>query len=159
VKYCFATWSYHANDLLGRDGRMVQVGIRASGRDRAHWEGTLGVRQFWAAECLEKPAQTIDAIIDHLRAVRAESVYFSNDIDGTDSQYADATGTPEPWGLEPEWLMKLIRRLGTDIGVLGGDIVEVAPPLRQIPRGANKTTRLAARYLRETIAASLHTQL
>jgi agmatinase len=159
VKYCFATWSYHANELLGRDGRMVQVGIRASGRDRAHWESTLGVRQFWAAECLERPAQTIDAIIDHLRGVRAESVYFSNDIDGTDEQYADATGTPEPWGLEPEWLMKLIRRLGTDIGVLGGDIVEVAPPLRQIARGANKTTRLAARYLRETIAAALQTSL
>src|SRR5262249_21613510 len=30
VKYCFATWSYHANELLGRGGRMVQVGIRAT---------------------------------------------------------------------------------------------------------------------------------
>jgi agmatinase len=38
IKYCFATWSFHANDLLGRDGRLVQVGTRASGRDRAIWE-------------------------------------------------------------------------------------------------------------------------
>ena len=159
VKYCFATWSYHANELLGRDGRMVQVGIRASGRDRAHWESTLGVRQFWAAECRDRPAQTLDAIIAHLRDVRAESVYFSNDIDGTDSEFADATGTPEPWGLEPEWLLKLIRRLGAEIGVLGGDIVEVAPPLRQVPRGATRTTRLAARYLRETIGAAIGSPL
>ena len=50
VKYCFATWAYHANDLLGRGGRLVQVGVRASGQPREHWERTLGVRQFWAAE-------------------------------------------------------------------------------------------------------------
>ena len=52
VRYCFATWSYHANELLGRDGRLVQVGIRASGHDRGHWEGGLGVRQ------LRSPAKT-----------------------------------------------------------------------------------------------------
>jgi agmatinase len=159
VKYCFATWSYHANDLLGRDGRLVQVGTRASGRDRAHWEGTLGVRQFWADECRRHPAESLDAVIAHLKQVGAESVYFSNDIDGTDDSVADATGTPEPWGLEPDWVFKLIRRLGSEIGLLGGDIMEVAPPLRQIPRGANKTTLLAARYFRDTIASALRVDL
>ena len=89
----------------------------------------------------------------------AESVYFSNDIDGTDDTFADATGTPEPWGLEPDWLLKLIRRLGSEIGLLGGDIMEVAPPLRQIPRGANKTTLLAARYLRQTICSTLKVEV
>lgn len=159
VKYCFATWSYHANELLGRDGRLVQVGVRASGKDRAHWESTLGVRQFWADECRRRPQETLDAVIEHLRRVGATSVYFSNDIDGTDDSFADATGTPEPWGLEPEWVVRLIRRLGAEIGLCGGDIMEVAPPLRQIPRGAQKTTTLAARYLRETIAATLRVEL
>ncbi len=156
IKYCFATWSFHANDLLGRDGRLVQVGTRASGRDRAHWESTLGVRQFWAEECRAHPAATLDAVIAHLRAVGATSVYFSNDIDGTDDSVADATGTPEPGGLEPDWLFALIDRLGADIGLLGGDIMEVAPPLRDDP---HTTTDLAARYLRATIAATLHTPL
>lgn len=159
VKYCFATWSYHANELFGRDGRLVQVGTRASGRDRAHWESTLGVRQFWAAECRAHPARTLDAIVDHLRSVKAEAVYLSNDIDGTDEEHADATGTPEPWGLDPEWLVKLIRRVGDEIGMLGGDIMEVAPPLRPSivvrPRSASRTTDLAARYLRETMNATL----
>jgi agmatinase len=159
IKYCFATWSFHANELLGRDGRLVQVGTRASGRDRTHWESTLGVRQFWAAECRARPRETLDAVLDHLKAVGAQSVYFSNDIDGTDDSVADATGTPEPWGLEPEWVIKLIRRIGAEIGMLGGDIMEVAPPLRQIPRGAHKTTQLAARYLRETINATLRVEL
>lgn len=159
VKYCFATWSYHANEQFGRDGRMVQVGIRASRHDRAHWESTLGVRQFWAEQCRRDPAGTIEEIVAHLKSVGAESIYFSNDIDGTDDTYADATGTPEPWGLEPDFLVRLIRRLGTDIGLCGGDIMEVAPPLRLSPRHANRTTRLAARYLVETISATLGTTL
>ena len=94
-------------------------------------------------------------MIAHLKKVGATSVYFSNDIDGTDETFADATGTPEPWGLEPEWLFKLIRRIGAEIGMLGGDIMEVAPPLRQVPRGAHKTTVLAARYFWATMAATL----
>jgi agmatinase len=155
VKYCFATWSYHANELLGRDGRLVQVGIRASGKDRGHWESTLGVRQLWADECRSRPEETLDAVIEHLRRVGATSVYFSNDIDGTDESYADATGTPEPGGLEPDWVIELIRRLGTEIGLCGGDIMEVAPPLVRSAGGAQRTTTLAARYLRETIAAAL----
>ena len=107
IKYCFATWSCHANELLGRDGRLVQVGMRASRRDREHWESTLGVRQFWAEECLRDPEAALDAIIAHLKERRVESVYFSNDIDGTDSRYADATGTPEPGGLEPDFVVEL----------------------------------------------------
>jgi arginase family enzyme len=159
VKYCFATWSFHANELFHRDGRLVQVGTRASGRDRGHWESSLGVRQFWAAECRSKPAETLDAVIAHLKNVGATSVYFSNDIDGTDDSVADATGTPEPWGLEPDWVLKLIRRLGTEIGLCGGDIMEVAPPLRQVPRGAHKTTLLAARYFKQTIESTLQATL
>lgn len=156
VKYCFATWSFHANELLGRDGRLVQVGTRASGRDRGHWESSMNVRQFWAAECRAKPAETLDAVIAHLKSVGATSVYFSNDIDGTDDSHADATGTPEPWGLEPDWVMKLIKRLGSEIGLLGGDIMEVAPPLRAYK---DKTTLLAARYFRQTIASTLGVEL
>lgn len=150
VKYCFATWSYHANDLVGRNGRMVQVGTRASRRDREHWESTLGVRQFWAEECRRNPEKALDDILAHVKATGVESVYFSNDIDGTDDAWADATGTPEPGGLDPEFVVTLIRRLGREVGLCAADIVEVAPPLS---RGDDRTVKLAARYVRETLAA------
>jgi len=155
VKYCFATWSYHANELLGRGGRMVQVGIRATRFDRGHWESTLGVRQFWADECRARPSETIDAVIAHLRAAGVTSVYFSNDIDGTDEAYADATGTPEPSGLEPDFVVELIRRLGQEIGIIAGDVMEVAPRLLPRPDSGARTVALAVRYLRETISAVL----
>ncbi len=155
VKYCFATWSYHANDLIGRGGRLVQVGTRASRRSREHWESTLGVRQFWAEECLARPAETLDAILLHLQKVSVSSVYFSNDIDGTDERFADATGTPEPLGLDPDFVVELIRRVGREIGMCAGDLMEVAPPIQRSPEGAARTLALSARYLNETIAAIL----
>lgn len=156
VKYCFATWSYHANDLIGRGGRMVQVGTRASRRDREHWESTLGVRQFWGEECRREPARALDEIIAHLHRVGVKTVYFSNDIDGTDEAHADATGTPEPGGLEPDFVVELIRRLGK-LGMCAGDIMEVAPPVQRTPTGAARTLSLSARYMRETIDALLST--
>lgn len=148
IKYCFATWSYHANELLGRDGRLVQVGVRASRHDRSHWEGGLGVRQFWPEEVMRDPDGAIDAVIAHLRARGVTSVYFSNDIDGTDASHAEATGTPEVDGLTPDWLFALIARLGKEIGFCAADCVEVAPPLGPTIDATDRTVALAARYVR-----------
>lgn len=159
VRYCFGTWSFHANDLLGRGGRLVQVGTRASTRDRAHWEGTLGVRQFWAEEVRRDPAAALDAVVAHVRASGVSQVYLSNDIDGTDAAVADATGTPEPGGLDPEWVVALIARLGREIGLAGGDVMEVAPGIAESPEGNARTLSLAVRYLRATLAAALGAEL
>lgn len=150
VRYCFATWSFHASRLLARPDHMVQVGIRASRHQRGHWENTTGVRQFWADECAADPAKAIDGIVGHLEARGIESLYFSNDIDGTDAKFADATGTPEPDGLHPDFVIALIRRLGERFRICAGDVMEVAPPL-----GSEGTVTLAARYIRETISAAL----
>lgn len=155
VRYCFATWSFHANDVIGRNGRLTQVGIRATARTKEHWESTTGVRQFWAADILASPERALDEVLAHVRSTGVRGVYFSNDIDGTDARYADATGTPEPNGLEPDWLVALIRRLGKEVGLLGGDVMEVAPPLNRSVDGPRRTVGLAARYLRETLAAAL----
>jgi len=155
IKICFATWSWHANELFGRDGRLVQVGTRASRHERGHWESSLGVRQFWAEECNRDPAGVLDALVAHLQELGVTGVYFSNDIDGTDSAWADATGTPEAGGLEPTFVVELIRRLGKTVGMIGGDVMEVAPPLRDRPDSSERTVALAVRYLRETFGAIL----
>ena len=155
VKYCFGTWSFHANELLGRCGRMVQVGIRASRHDRGHWEETLGVRQVWAREVRADPAAALDAILEAVEESGVSSVYLSNDIDGTDQAFADATGTPEPDGLHPDEVVELIRRLGREVGLSGGDVMEVAPLVARSPGGAGRTLDTAARYVRETAAALL----
>ena len=158
IRMCFATWSYHANELFGRDGRLVQVGTRASRHERGHWEGGLGVRQFWAEECLAKPEATLDALFAHLRDRGVTGVYFSNDIDGTDERFADATGTPEAGGLEPDFVVELIRRLGREVGLVAGDVMEVAPVLGPSAESTRQTVGLAVRYLDETLRAMLATR-
>lgn len=155
VEICFATWSYHANELLGRQGRLVQVGTRASRHERGYWEQELGVRQFWAQECIDNADRALAAILGHLRGLGVRSVYLSNDIDGTDFAHADATGTPEPGGLAPEFVVELIRRVGAEFELLAADVMEVAPPLARTQDGARETVGHAVRYLRESLSAVL----
>lgn len=152
VRMCFATWTYHANELVGRNQRVIQVGIRASQRPREHWENTLGVRQFWSEEILGDPAGALDAVIAAVKATGLP-VYLSNDIDGTDDSVADACGTPEPDGLDPSWVCELIRRLGSEVGLVGADVMEVAPLLGK--DGGRRTVELAARYVRQSLDALL----
>jgi agmatinase len=153
VKYCFATWAFHANELLGRGGRLVQVGIRASRHPREHWERTLDVKQFWADEVRGRgEAQTLDDIAAHLRAVGVRSVYFSNDIDATDADLAPSTGAAEPAGLSGDFVLALVRRLGAEFDLIGADLVEVAPPVGSVEE-SRRTVALGARYLRASLAA------
>lgn len=155
VKYCFATWSYHANDMIGRGGRMVQVGIRATRHDRGHWEQGLGVRQFWADECVRDPKGAHERILEHLERVGCKRLYISNDVDGTDERWASATGTPESNGLTPEFVEGLILEAGKRFDVVGGDVMEVAPTVAAPQGGLEETLNLGARYLRATFQASL----
>jgi len=157
VRHCFATWAYHANDLLKRDGRLVQVGIRASARDRAHWESTLNVRQFWPAQLDGRPAADVASeIIEHFTRLGVDSVYVSNDIDGTDSRFAAATGTPEPGGPSPEVIRHICRSVTSAFPMIGGDLVEVAPPLAGgEPGEPGRTLATARAYLADLIDAGL----
>jgi len=152
IRICFATWAYHANELLGRGGRLVQIGVRASSRSKEHWESTLGVKQIWADEVRAKGEAVIDEVIDHLRRVGVRAVYLSNDIDATDGAAAPSTGAPEPDGLTPAFVRELIRRVGAAFPLLGADIVEVAPPVGS-PEDARATADIAATYMRDSLAA------
>jgi agmatinase len=154
VRYCFATWAYHANELVGRGGRLVQVGIRASGRDKAHWESTLGVRQFWADEVRARGTGVIDEVLAHLRAVGVRRVYLSNDIDATDAAAAPATGAPAADGLPVAFVRALIRRVAAEFPLLGADVMEVAPPLGP-PDDARRTSEVGAWYMLDSLAAMI----
>jgi len=149
VRYCFATWAYHANERIGRGGRLVQVGLRVSRRSREEWERELDLRQYWMDEVRARPVEEIaKEIVTRFRERGVRGVYVSNDIDGTDPLFALATGTPEPKGLEPGAVLSLIRAVGEAFPVWGSDLVEVAPPLAgHSPREPEQTLRTAASYV------------
>ncbi len=152
IKHCFATWAFHANEVLGRGGRLIQVGIRKSGHGRAHWESTLGVRQIWADEVRGRgEAAVLDEVAAHLRALGVRRVYLSNDIDGTDAAAAPSTGAPEPAGLTVDFVRALIARVGKEVSLLGGDVMEVAPTIGSA-EDARRTCQVGARYMLDTLA-------
>jgi guanidinobutyrase len=151
IRICFATWAYHANELVGRGGRLVQIGVRTSSRTKEHWESTLGVRQFWADEVRARGAAVMDDVIRHLQGLGVRRVYLSNDIDATDSEAAPSTGAPEPNGLSPDFVRLLIARIGSAFPLLGADVVEVAPSIGSA-EDAQRTSDVAASYMRASLA-------
>ena len=90
-------------------------------------------------------------IIARFESLGVTALYVSNDIDGTDSAYASATGTPEPNGLTPDQVDEITRIVGLRFPLIGADLVEVAPPLSRGQGEPETTLRTAARYL-ETLA-------
>jgi len=155
IRICFGTWSFHANELLGRGGRLVQVGIRVSGKTKEHWESTLGVRQLWADEVRRDPAAAVERVVALCRQAGVRSVYFSNDVDGMDPAFAPGTGTPEPDGIALETVLALVERLGAEIGLAGGDVMEVAPDLARTPAERLRTLDTAVDSLAATAGAML----
>ncbi|MEM4265075.1 MAG: arginase family protein, partial [Thermoplasmata archaeon] len=76
-----------------------------------------------------------------------EKIYLTLDIDGVDPAFAPGTGTPEPYGLEPMQVKKIIDALAPKL--VGFDIVEVAPPLE-----SRITPVLAARFVTNVVAST-----
>ncbi|MCB0416144.1 MAG: arginase family protein [Bdellovibrionaceae bacterium] len=147
IKYCYATWAFHAQALMPPQ-HLVQLGVRASAKKKAHWTEKYPIQQFWASEIPFQEASVVDRVCQHFEKLGCEHIYVSNDIDGTDISAAPATGTPEAEGLRPEFVHEVIQALGKRFEVIGGDVVEVAPPLSGQKDFENeKTSILGADYL------------
>ncbi len=154
VRYCFATWAYHANLLLGGEGRMLQIGIRASAQTQRHWQQTTGVRQIWADEALSLGSERLaERVVAHLHERGIRRVYVSNDLDGTDARWAAACGTPEPGGLTPAMVTSVLEALGREaFQVVGADVVELAPGLSLDARLAGIACETATAYVHAALA-------
>ncbi|PIP94510.1 MAG: arginase [Bdellovibrio sp. CG12_big_fil_rev_8_21_14_0_65_39_13] len=131
IDICFGSWAYHMIELLSEPELLIQVGIRSSGKDRSHWESTLGVTQFWSNEVMDKGSDFIVKKIEVLlKKHNIDEIYLSFDIDALDEKYASATGTPEPGGLTPDICHQIIQAVSEIAPITGADLVEVAPMSR-----------------------------
>lgn len=157
VPHNFATWAYHANERIGRGRRLVQIGIRVSGRSRSFWEDELELRQIRMDEIGERTTESIiDEVLEIYRAAGVERLYLSNDIDGTDPTYAASTGTMEMGGMNPEFVSEVIRRVGAEFPYAAADLVEVAPPLKwHVPGEPARTIATGCRYVIDTLQTML----
>ncbi|MBN33834.1 MAG: agmatinase [Rhodospirillaceae bacterium] len=107
--------------------RTIQIGIRGSiyyPDDMAFAEES-GMRVIYMEDFT---AMGPEAVIAEARRVVGDGLtYISFDVDGLDPVYAPGTGTPEIGGMTTREAQQVVRGLqGLDI--VGGDVVEVAPP-------------------------------
>ena len=107
--------------------RTVQIGIRGAQNSDEGWTFSLdsGMRVIFMEEFTQLGVSAV--IAEARRVVGDGPTYISFDVDGLDPVYAPGTGTPEVGGLTTIEAQSLLRGLrGLDL--VGGDVVEVAPP-------------------------------
>jgi len=107
--------------------RTVQIGIRGALFDAGDMDFARdsGMRIITIEEFYDLG---VDAVIAEARRVVGDGpTYVSFDVDGLDPVYAPGTGTPEIGGFTTHEAQRMVRGLqGLDL--VGGDVVEVAPP-------------------------------
>ena len=110
--------------------RTIQIGIRGG-------QNTLEGLQFSRESGMrvvmmdEFTKMGVTAVIEEARRVVGDGpTYISFDVDGLDPVYAPGTGTPEIGGITTVEALQLLRGL-RKLNLVGGDVVEVAPPFDQ----------------------------
>lgn len=127
-------------DHLGGD-RAVVLGLRSASKEEKEAADRLGLRYVPASQIREKGIEVALAVLEEL----PERVYLSLDMDAIDPAYAPAVGNPEPFGLAPLEVKRVIEALGERM--VAFDLTEVSPPWDH-----GETAALAARLVREVLA-------
>jgi guanidinobutyrase len=132
--------------LLACD-RVWQIGLRGTGyaADDFDWPRAQG---FTIVQAQEVWYRSLAPLMQQVRERMGprHPLYISFDIDGLDPAFAGGTGTPEVGGLSVPQALEIIRGC-RGLNVVGGDLVEVAPPYD--PSG--NTALLAANLLYEML--------
>jgi agmatinase len=134
-------------------GQLFQLGIRGplGGPADDVIARTQGHTKISADDVAERGAKRVCAELRERIGTRP--VYITFDVDAIDPAYAPGTGTPVPGGLTSREALNLIRGLA-GLQIIGGDVVEVCPPLDH----ADLTAHLAAHLLWEMLAAAAVTR-
>src|SRR5256885_16594655 len=87
-----------------------------------------GMRWHLMGELLDRGVETVigQAIQEALDG--PEFIYLSVDIDVLDPGFAPGTGTPEPGGMAPVDLLRIVRQIALETNLVAMDVVEVSPP-------------------------------
>jgi len=110
--------------------RTIQIGIRGAQNflDGIEFSKSHGMRVVFMDEFAELG---VEEVIRLARSVVGDGpTYISFDVDGLDPVYAQGTGTPEVGGITTLEAQRLLRGL-RGLNLIGGDVVEVAPPYDQ----------------------------
>jgi agmatinase len=122
LKICHTTPFYHLLKYIPGEN-LIQIGIRQTDREENETASSNGVTTFDAWDV----HNDIDTVASYLqKATAGKKVYISFDIDAYDLPYVPCTGTPEPFGLDPFQVLKLVKGIDPSACLIGMDMVEVS---------------------------------
>jgi len=138
MKMCHTTPFFHLLEYIPGEN-LIQIGIRQTDSDENETAGKNRVTTFDAWQVHDN----IDAVAQHLqKATAGKKIYISFDIDVYDLPYVPCTGTPEPFGLDPFQVLKLIKSINPTAKLIGMDMVEVGLRSGDYREGALATQTL-----------------
>jgi arginase family enzyme len=127
LRICHTTPFYHLmNEGYVSGENIIQIGIRQADSNENKIASTYGVTTF---EYLQK-------------TTRNKNIYISFDIDVYDLPYVPCTGTPEPYGLDPFQVLRIIKSISQSSRLVGVDIVEVGIKNNDLREGVLATQTL-----------------
>jgi agmatinase len=119
-KISHATPFYHLLEYIPGEN-IIQIGIRQTDREENDTAARNGVTTFDAW----KVHDDLDSVIAHLqKATAGKKIYISFDIDAYDLPFVPCTGTPEPFGLDPFQVLKMVKAIPPSARLIGMDMVE-----------------------------------
>ena len=134
-----------------RGDKFLQLGLRGYWPDNEtlNWMRDQKMRSY---EMTEIHHRGMDVVLNESFKVLTqdcEGVFLSIDIDVVDPGMAPGTGTPEPGGMTSRELIEAVRRICTELPIVGVDIVEVSPAYDH----AEITSLLANRLVLEALSS------
>ena len=108
---------------------IVQIGLRGyfPDDDVLQWMRDSGIRSHFMTDV---DRDGFNAVLDRALGQAAEAgipVYLTVDVDAADPAYAPGTSAPEPGGLTSRQMLRTVRRVCSEIGIVGMDVVELNP--------------------------------
>jgi agmatinase len=122
---------------------VVYVGVRSYSKEEREDLERLGLTYVSAFDVQRDGIE--DCVNRSLKAIGRDRVYLTIDMDGVDPAFAPAVGNPEPFGLTPIEVKRVIGIVAPHL--VGMDLNEVSPAW-----DFGQTALLAARLIREAIA-------
>ena len=134
-----------------RGDKFLQLGLRGYWPDNEtlNWMRDQKMRSY---EMTEIHHRGMDVVLNEsfkTLTEGTEGVFLSVDIDVVDPGMAPGTGTPEPGGMTSRELIEAVRRICTELPIVGVDIVEVSPAYDH----ADITSLLANRIVLEALSS------
>ena len=123
---------------------VIYMGVRSYSREEREDLERLGLTYVSVFEIHERGI--VATLQRAMKQIDRDQIYLTIDIDGVDPAYAPGVGNPEPFGIAPIQIKRLLGILGPSL--IGLDLNEVSPAWDH-----GQTALLAARLIREAIMA------